>query len=123
MASRAETGKASEKRGRAAEWIAAALLVCKGYRILGRRVRTRAGEIDIIAKSPSGVFCFVEVKARPDDGLAATAVGGRQRGRIVRAASAYMAGRPGSCRFDVVTVIPGRWPRHLQDAWRPDDIL
>ena len=28
------------------------------------RVRTHAGEIDLIARSPDGILCFVEVKAR-----------------------------------------------------------
>ena len=68
-----ETRKQAEMRGRRSEALAALLLRCKGYRILGRRVRTRAGEIDLVAKSPAGVICFVEVKARPDDGLAAEA--------------------------------------------------
>jgi putative endonuclease len=123
MRDRTKTHKAAEKRGRRGELFALALLVCKGYRILGRRVKTRLGEIDLIAKTPSGVICFIEVKARPDAGLATEAVGLRQRGRIVRAAGAYLAGRPAAARFDVVTVIPGRFPRHLKDAWRPDDLL
>jgi putative endonuclease len=121
MRKRTETGRASEKRGRAAELLALALLVCKGYRILGRRVKTRLGEIDLIVRSPSGIVCFVEVKARPDQGLAVDAVGPRQRGRIARAAALWLSGRPERARFDVVTVLPGRLPHHFRDAWRPDD--
>lgn len=120
MASRAKVE--AEKRGRRGETLAAWLLRLKGYRILGRRVKTRAGEIDLIARSPSGVVCFIEVKTRPDEGLAADAVRGRQRARIVRAAGLYLAGRPAPMRFDVVTVVPGRLPRHRPDAWRPDDV-
>ena len=123
MGHRATTGKLAEIRGRRSEFFAAALLVCKGYRILGRRVKTRAGEIDLIAKSPTGIVCFIEVKARPEAGLAAEAVLARQRGRIVRAAGLYLAGRPAEARFDVITVIPGRLPCHLKDAWRSDDIV
>jgi putative endonuclease len=114
--------KAAERRGRRGEDFAALLLMCKGYRILGRRVKTKAGEIDLIAKSPFGVVCFVEVKTRPDDGLATEAIGLRQRGRIMRAAQLFLAGKPGAARFDVVTVVPGRFPRHLKDAFRPDDL-
>jgi putative endonuclease len=121
MRTRIETGRASEKRGRKAELVALALLLCKGYRILGRRVKTRLGEIDLIARSPSGVFCFVEVKARPDDQIAADAVSWRQRGRIARAATCWLAAHPGAARFDIVTVIPGQFPRHFKDAWRPGD--
>ena len=120
---RPERGMDAEKRGRSGEALAALLLRCKFYRILGRRVRTRAGEIDLVAKSPSGVICFVEVKARPDEGLAAEAVGMRQRARIVRAAEFYLAGRTSAkgVRFDVVSVVPGRLPHHLRDVWRADE--
>ncbi len=121
---RLETGKAAEKRGRRGEAFAALLLRCKGYRILGKRVRNHAGEIDLVAQSPSGVVCFIEVKARPETTLAAEAVGLRQRARIMRAAELYLAGRPTAkgVRFDVVTVTPTGWPRHLRDAWRPDGL-
>ena len=121
MRTRRESGKSSEKRGRKAELLASILLICKGYRILGRRVKTRLGEIDLIVRSPSGITCFVEVKARPDEGLAAEAVSRRQQGRIARAAASWLAGRPGRARFDVVSVLPGRFPRHHKDAFRPGD--
>jgi putative endonuclease len=114
----------AERRGRAAETIAALLLRLKGYRILGRRVRTHAGEIDLIARTPSGLVCFVEVKARSAETLAAEALGVRQQARIARAAELFLAGRPGlarkGARFDVVTVTPRAFPRHIRDAWRPD---
>ena len=121
----AEPGRrqAAERRGRRSEFQAALLLLLKGYRILGRRVKTRAGEIDLIARSPSGVICFIEVKARSESLAAALSVGLRQQARIARAASLYLAGRPGlarkGMRFDIVTVSPGSLPRHLRDAWRP----
>jgi Holliday junction resolvase-like predicted endonuclease len=44
----------AEKRGRRGEWAASLLLQLKGYRILGRRVRTHLGEIDLIAKARAG---------------------------------------------------------------------
>ena len=122
MSDRLAARKAAEKRGRRGEVLAALLLVCKGYRILGRRVKTRAGEIDLIARSPDGVVCFVEVKTRPQEGLATEAIGPRQRARIVRAAELYLAGRPSPVRFDVITVVKGRPPRHLKDAWQTGDV-
>src|SRR5438105_2005746 len=70
--------QAAEKRGRRSETFAALLLRLKGYRILGRRVRTHAGEIDLIARAPSGLVCFIEVKARTDEALAVDSVGLRQ---------------------------------------------
>ncbi|MDR3526728.1 MAG: YraN family protein [Rhizomicrobium sp.] len=116
-------GKAAEKRGRRGELFAVLLLVCKGYRILGRRVKTRAGEIDLIAQTLSGLICFIEVKARPDESLASEAVSLRQRARIVRAAGLYLAGKPRRYRFDRVSVLPGRLPRHIRGAWRAEDVL
>lgn len=115
--------KAAEKRGRRGEFWAALLLTAKGYRILGRRVRTRSGEIDLVARTPSGIVCFVEVKVRPQSLEAAASVSPRQQARIARAAALFLACRPGlarrGVRFDVVTVSPGTLPRHLRDAWRP----
>jgi putative endonuclease len=103
--------------------LAALLLRLKGYRILGRRVRTHAGEIDLIARAPTGLVCFIEVKARADEALASDALGPRQRARIAHAAELFLASRPGlaakGARFDVVTVSPGAFPRHIRDAWRP----
>lgn len=111
----------AEKRGRSGETLAALLLTLKGYRILGRRVRTKVGEIDLVARSPHGILCFVEVKARPSAREAVESVSPRQQARITRAAGLYVAGRPAlaarGMRFDVVTVAP--LPRHFPDAWRP----
>ncbi len=113
--------KAAESRGRSSETLAALLLQLKFYRILGRQVRTKAGEIDLFARAPSGVLCFIEVKARSDDRAALESVGQGQRARIQRAASLFIAGKPSlarkGMRFDIVTVAP--LPRHIRDAWRP----
>jgi len=115
--------RAAERRGRRSETLAALVLLAKGYCILGRRVRTRAGEIDLIARSPGGVICFVEVKARALAQQAGEALGARQQGRIARAAALYLAQRPGlaakGARFDTVLLAPGSWPKHIRDAWRP----
>lgn len=116
--------RVAERLGRRSETWAALLLVMKGYRILGRRVRTHVGEIDLIARSPRGVVCFVEVKARRIRDDAIQSLGPRQQARIARAAALYLAGRPGlACngqRFDVVIVARGVWPKHIRDAWRPE---
>jgi len=122
---KADTGKRqrAERQGRSSETWAALLLRLKGYRILGRRVRTHAGEIDLIARSPRGILCFIEVKARPDARAAIESVAPRQRARIERAAMLFVAGRPQLAgalrRFDIVTVSPRALPRHIPDAWRP----
>jgi putative endonuclease len=117
--------RAAELRGRRSELVAALFLRVKFYRILARRVRTHAGEIDLVARSPSGVVCFVEVKARRGAGAALEAVMPRQQARIARAAQLYLSARPflasSPVRFDIVTVSPRALPRHVRDAWRPGD--
>jgi putative endonuclease len=119
----ADQRRLAERGGRRAETRAGWWLTLKGYRILGRRVRTPVGELDIVSLSPGGVLCFVEVKARGAEGQALEAISLRQRARIARAAEYFLKGRPGlqnkNVRFDVVTAVPFRLPRHLKDAWRP----
>jgi putative endonuclease len=115
--------QAAERRGRRGELFASLILLAKGYRILGRRVRTQLGEIDLVARSPRGVICFIEVKARDAFADAVEAVMPRQQARIARAAEHFLAQRPHlrarEVRFDTITVTRGRLPRHLRDAWRP----
>ncbi len=106
------------------ESLAAWCLRLKGYRVLARRSKHHVGEIDLIARR-GGVLAFVEVKARADAASAIESITRTQRRRIERAALAYMARSPGlaDCqpRFDVVLVTPRGWPRHIPDAWRPED--
>ncbi|MEO1474845.1 MAG: YraN family protein [Pseudomonadota bacterium] len=112
----------AERRGRRGEGLAALYLQLKGYRILDRRVRTPSGEIDLIAKK-SNLVAFVEVKARNDLSVALHSVTPTAQTRISRAAELWMARQRdlGNCdwRFDIVAIVPGRWPHHARDAWRP----
>jgi putative endonuclease len=114
--------RTAERRGRRAERLAAFSLRLVGWRILARRWRSKAGEIDLVARR-GRLIAFIEVKARSEIGDALEAVSARQRARIVRAASSFLAQHPKfanlDARFDVVAVTPGRWPRHIPDAWRP----
>jgi putative endonuclease len=113
----------AERRGRRAEAIAAWLLRLKGYRVLARRYRTPAGEIDLIVKRGKSVV-FVEVKERPEEGAAIEAVTPASRKRIARAAALWVSRNPAAAalnhRFDVVVASPGRLPRHLAAAFDSD---
>jgi putative endonuclease len=106
--------------GLSAESRAAAYLIAKGYRIVARRWRSPAGEIDIVARR-RGTLVFVEVKARERLDDAAEAVIVRQQRRIVAAAQAWLASHPddvnSAIRFDVVLVAPKSLPRHIQAAF------
>jgi putative endonuclease len=48
--------------GRIGEDIACEFLKSRGYKILGRNIKERFGEIDILAKDKTGTLLFVEVK-------------------------------------------------------------
>jgi putative endonuclease len=120
-----DTGPRPERRaafnlGLSAENRAKALLLAKGFRIVARRWRSPAGEIDIVARR-GRLLVFVEVKARNHLDEAAESVTPRQRRRIVTAAEAWLAMHPEdmSCdmRFDAVLVAPRRWPRHIPAAF------
>jgi putative endonuclease len=104
-------------RGHVSEWIGALLLFTTGYRILARRVKTPAGEIDLVV-ARGKLIAFVEVKLRPTMEEAEAAITPRQRLRIQRAAELWMARRPRfydhEIRFDVVFLVPWRWPRHIK---------
>jgi putative endonuclease len=101
------------------EALAAAVLIAKGYRILGRRVRTRAGEIDIVAVRGKRL-AFVEVKRRLTREDAEAAVSARQAARIRHASDLWLAHRPRYhghvFAFDVILLVPGRLPRHIPDG-------
>lgn len=110
------------RRGLGAEWLAAAYLMAKGYRILARRFKTHSGEIDLIVQR-GRALAFVEVKRRTTFDEAADAVTPRLRQRVAHAAELWMQRHPDlddcSVRFDVILVARGRWPQHLEDAFRP----
>lgn len=112
---------AAEQRGRRAEWVAAAWLMAKGYRILAHRFRVPQGEVDLIAKR-GRLIAFVEVKARATHDEAVWAVTTQTERRIAAAAQIWQArhaqGPKVSFRYDVVAVA-GMIPRHFPDAWRP----
>ena len=109
--------------GRAAEWRAAVLLMLKGYRILGFRLATRQGEIDLLALRGK-VLAVVEVKQRTSLEAALDCVSHEQRDRLRRAGQAIAAQRHGLrdvfVRLDLIAMAPGRWPRHIPDAWSTD---
>lgn len=109
------------KRGHRGEWLAAWALRLKGYRILALRHKTRLGEIDLVARKGETI-AIVEVKARPTLEEAMDAVGPAAQRRIENAADLWLAKQRDyaslSLRFDIVAILPRRWPVHVKDAWR-----
>lgn len=123
LQARRARGAAARASGRRQELLAAVLLMLKGYRILGFRLKTPQGEIDLLAQR-GRVLAVVEVKSRASLEAALEAVTPAQRARLRRAAKAIAARRnhrlQPSIRLDLVALAPGSWPRHIPDAWRDD---
>lgn len=126
MPGEARSGRSERQRrylrGHVSEWMAAASLLMRGYRILGLRVRTPLGEIDLIAKRGQRI-AFIEVKRRNRREDAEAALSSRQAERLRRAAEYWLSRRPvyAECErgFDAVLVLPWRLPVHLVDALQP----
>lgn len=108
-------------RGLSAEFLCMWLLRLKGYRILARRYRGPAGEIDIIAQR-GRLIAAIEVKARASLTEALESVSKRQQKRIMQTLLYFQSRHPRLAgldyRFDVMWVGPRRAPKHIVDAWR-----
>jgi putative endonuclease len=100
--------------------MAAVLLMAKGYRILGMRLATPQGEVDLVGLRGE-VLAIVEVKQRrtAEEALLAVAPGQQERLRRAGRALARRLSRnkPLVVRLDLVALAPDRWPRHIADAW------
>ena len=120
---RSRRGGLARQSGRRGEVLAALLLMLKGYRVLGFRLASPLGEIDLLALK-GDVLAVIEVKRRTTLENALEAVHAGQRERLRRAAMAIVAGRPAlkaaTIRLDLIALAPGRLPRHIPDAWRGD---
>lgn len=122
MMPKTDTSKERQRRYRAGRWaeaLAAFALRLKGYRVLARRYRVASGEIDLVVKRRHHL-AFVEVKKRKSVADAEAAVSARQRQRVRDAADIWLSKHPPteeqSISFDIVFVVPRRWPRHMIGA-------
>jgi len=97
----------------------------KGYRIVGRNLRSSVGELDLVAEDGQ-VLVFVEVKARRTGafGGAIYAVHQRKQEKLIQLAALYLARhhiKDRLCRFDVVLLQGvGTLPtqiEHIQNAF------
>lgn len=113
--------RAGYTTGLAAEALCRLALALKFYRVVAMRYKTPVGEIDIVA-ARGRTLIAVEVKARSTSEDAAAAIQPAQQARIARALQYFVQRHPryAACdlRFDAMMVTPGRWPRHIQNAWR-----
>ncbi len=99
--------------GRQGEVVAAAYLADQGWAILARNWRTRAGELDIVARDGEWLV-FVEVRARragrrgaaPTAGTPEESVTPRKQLQLIAMSEAYLFELPfaGPVRIDVIAL-------------------
>ncbi len=103
------TTRAKKNLGDSGERVAALYLKQRGYTIVERGFRTRAGEIDLVAQDADGL-AFVEVRTRrgnasgsPEESLTA-----HKRQKLLDVSNQYIASHPqfGDCawRIDFVAI-------------------
>ncbi len=120
---RQRRGHIAYRRGLEAEQRAASCLRDDGWLVLAERLRTAAGEIDLVAER-DGLMALIEVKARDTLAGAAYSLQPRQQARLVAAAEIAMAEHPewgpAGIRFDVMLVDRGGCVRRISDAFRAE---
>ena len=118
---------AASEIGRKGEDLAARHLEEKGYRLVGRNVRSGPAEIDLIAITED-ILCFVEGKGRlrQDQGEPEEFVDFRKQSRLVKGAICFHAReryRQFRIRFDVVSVLEDNGImkiNHIENAFEVD---
>ncbi|WDA40650.1 YraN family protein [Erythrobacter sp. BLCC-B19] len=111
----------ADQRGREGEAEAAMFLAQAGWRIVAERVKTKAGEIDLIARKP-GLIAFVEVKWRARAAQLGDAIDERRLARVAAAVEMVWqdyATQGEDIRIDVILLAPGSKPTHIENAWMP----
>jgi putative endonuclease len=116
-------GLRAQSSGLRAEQAACDALARDGWQVLGRRVRTAAGEIDILA-AQDGLLAVIEVKHRKTLVAAIVSLSARQRARLMLAAEIVMGENPAwgqqGVRFDVIVVDAAFTIRRVTDAFRQE---
>ncbi|MCA1934231.1 MAG: YraN family protein [Asticcacaulis sp.] len=118
-AHKVERGQKAHKSGHLSEYIALVHLLLTGHRILGFRLKTPEGEIDILAQRGQRL-AVIEVKQRRTVMEALTAVSPTQKYRLWQAGHQLQARRPQlaklSLHVDLYVVTP-RCVRYVRDAF------
>jgi putative endonuclease len=109
-----------QELARSGEDAAIALLVERGYEIVGRNIRMPGGEIDVVARDGATIV-FVEVKARQSHryGSAVGAVDARKRRTLRKLAAEWLQlfAPRAYARFDIVAADGARLA-HYRDAFQ-----
>lgn len=111
----------AERKGREAEAQAAQWLMQQGWQVVAERVKTKLGEIDLVARRP-GMVAFIEVKWRKRAADLADAIDQHRLSRVAAAVEAVAheyANDGEDITIDVILLAPGHRPRHIENAWMP----
>ncbi|WP_252257789.1 YraN family protein [Erythrobacter aurantius] len=111
----------ADRKGREGEAMAAQWLMQQGWQVVDDRVKTKLGEIDLIARKP-GIVAFIEVKWRKRASDLDTAIDEHRLSRVAAAVEAVAheyAGDGEDISIDVILLAPGSRPRHIPNAWMP----
>jgi putative endonuclease len=118
--------KKSYQFGLRAEKIAAWYLRLKGYRVLVERYHIFQGEIDVLAQKGKTLIA-VEVKARQNFTACEDSITPWKQRKILKAVEYILSGSGKirglansgdyAVRFDAIWIVPGKWPRHVINAW------
>ena len=110
-----------KETGEYGETVAARFLETKGFRITGRNVHSRYGEIDIIGENDEYIL-FVEAKTRSANrwGTPSEAVHTAKQKKIIKTALVYLSEHPCALqpRFDVIEVMIENGKTGIQ--WLPN---
>jgi putative endonuclease len=117
-----DTATVRMRRGAAAETRGALHLQACGLRLIGRNLRCKAGELDLVCLD-GDILVIVEVRlrSRQDFGGASASVTPGKRRKLIRAAAYFCTRNPDwrhrRIRFDVVA-IDGAALEWIRDAFR-----
>jgi putative endonuclease len=115
----------SYEKGISAELCAEKVLLSKGYHILKKRVRTKYGEIDILAQKGNDLVA-VEVKQRKSLAAARECISSRQQRRISNALTHIISTRSNpfeNYRIDVICLDSiGRY-EHIENAFFIEEFI
>jgi putative endonuclease len=118
----AKAGLSTRQIGQDGEALAAKALQERGFCIIARNLRSRKGEVDLIALDGEALV-FIEVKNWPAYGIEdlALAVNKKKQNRIIETAKYFIDTHREYCynpvRFDIVYLRPGEPVVHLVSAF------
>ena len=120
-------GRGNRVLGKRGENIAARFLFRKGYRIIGRNIRTFVGEIDIVVKKGPTII-FVEIKTRKNlsFGPPYLAVTPKKQRKLIQCALCYLKMKninDAPWRIDIISIEVDEFREHVKNLDHFEDAI